>query len=299
MARLRWAYQYSVSQWIQLPMTVRVAMLVVSAAGSLSAMHAIVRFLSSSIHPFELAFFRSLLGFIVIIPLLLRGGIDSVRTHQPRLQMLRGVVSIAAMMSWFYGLSMVPLAEATALSFTNVIFGSLAAIIFLREKMTMARGIAVFIGFVGVVVILRPGFVQMDIGIVCVLFSALCWGCSVVIVKQLGRTDSAVSIVAWVGIQLSILSLPFALSVWVWPTMEEWLWLSLLGTLATIGHLCMVQGLKLTDAMTIFPLDFTRLIWASLFGLFIFSESPDVWTFVGAGIIVISGTFMLSREDRI
>ena len=280
-------------------MTVRVAMLVVSAAGSLSAMHAIVRFLSPSVHPFELAFFRSLFGFIVILPLLLRGGINSVRTHQPRLQMLRGVVSIAAMMSWFYGLSMVPLAEATALSFTNVIFGSLAAIIFLREKMTMARGIAVFIGFIGVLVILRPGFVQMDIGIVCVLFSALCWGCSVVIVKQLGRTDSAVSIVAWVGIQLSILSLPFALSVWVWPTMEEWLWLSLLGTLATIGHLCMVQGLKLTDAMTIFPLDFTRLIWASLFGLFIFSESPDVWTFVGAGIIVISGTFMLYREDRI
>jgi len=274
-------------------------MLVVSAAGSLSAMHAIVRFLSPSIHPFELAFFRSLFGFIVILPLVLRGGIDSVRTHQPRLQMLRGVVSIAAMMSWFYGLSMVPLAEATALSFTNVIFGSLAAIIFLREKMTMARGIAVFIGFVGVLVILRPGFVQMDIGVVCVLFSALCWGCSVVIVKQLGRTDSAVSIVAWVGIQLSILSLPFALSVWVWPTMEEWLWLSLLGTLATIGHLCMVQGLKLTDAMTIFPLDFTRLIWASLFGLFIFSEWPDVWTFVGAGIIVISGTFMLYREDRI
>tara|TARA_B100001123_G_scaffold288159_1_gene321089 strand:- start:208 stop:1032 length:825 start_codon:yes stop_codon:yes gene_type:complete len=274
-------------------------MLVVSAAGSLSAMHAIVRFLSPSIHPFELAFFRSLFGFIVILPLLLRGGIDSVRTHQPRLQMLRGVVSIAAMMSWFYGLSMVPLAEATALSFTNVIFGSLAAIIFLREKMTMARGIAVFIGFVGVLVILRPGFVQMDIGVVCVLFSALCWGCSVVIVKQLGRTDAAVSIVAWVGIQLSILSLPFALSVWVWPTMEEWLWLSLLGTLATIGHLCMVQGLKLTDAMTIFPLDFTRLIWASLFGLFIFSEWPDVWTFVGAGIIVISGTFMLYREDRI
>ena len=280
-------------------MTVRVAMLVVSAAGSLSAMHAIVRFLSPSIHPFELAFFRSLFGFIVILPLLLRGGIDSVRTHQPRLQMLRGVVSIAAMMSWFYGLSMVPLAEATALSFTNVIFGSLAAIIFLREKMTMARGIAVFIGFVGVLVILRPGFVQMDIGVVCVLFSALCWGCSVVIVKQLGRTDAAVSIVAWVGIQLSILSLPFALSVWVWPTMEEWLWLSLLGTLATIGHLCMVQGLKLTDAMTIFPLDFTRLIWASLFGFFIFSESPDVWTFVGAGIIVISGTFMLYREHRI
>ncbi len=280
-------------------MTVRVAMLVVSAAGSLSAMHAIVRFLSPSIHPFELAFFRSLFGFIVILPLLLRGGIDSVRTHQPRLQMLRGVVSIAAMMSWFYGLSMVPLAEATALSFTNVIFGSLAAIIFLREKMTMARGIAVFIGFVGVLVILRPGFVQMDIGVVCVLFSALCWGCSVVIVKQLGRTDAAVSIVAWVGIQLSILSLPFALSVWVWPTMEEWLWLSLLGTLATIGHLCMVQGLKLTDAMTIFPLDFTRLIWASLFGLFIFSEWPDVWTFVGAGIIVISGTFMLYREHRI
>ena len=81
--------------------------------------------------------------------------------------------------------------------------------------------------------------------------------------------------------------------------MEEWLWLSLLGTLATIGHLCMVQGLKLTDAMTIFPLDFTRLIWASLFGLFIFSEWPDVWTFVGAGIIVISGTLMLYREDRI
>ena len=182
------------------------------------------------------------------------------------------------MLSWFYGLSMVPLAEATALSFTNAIFGSLAAMIFLRERMTIGRGVAIVIGFVGVLVILRPGFGDIDIGLLWVLFSAMCWGCSVVIVKQLGRTDSAVSIVAWVGMQLSVLSLPFALTVWTWPTVQEWLWLLSLGLLATLGHLCMVQGLKLADAMTIFPLDFTRLIWASVLGFFIFSESLDLWT---------------------
>ena len=298
MTALQQGYQRAADMWVRLPSTARVAILVITAAGALSAMHAVVRYLSPSIHPFELAFFRSVFGFIVIVPLLLRSGMEAVRTHQPRLQMLRGLISISAMLSWFYGLSMVPLAEATALSFTNAIFGSIAAMIFLRERMTIARGMAVVFGLVGVLVLLRPGFGDIDIGLLWVLFSAMCWGCSVVIVKQLGRTDSAVSIVAWVGIQLSILSLPFALTVWIWPTVQEWLWLLSLGSLATLGHLCMVQGLKLADAMTIFPLDFTRLIWASLFGFFIFSESLDLWTIAGAGIIVVSGTFMLYREDR-
>ena len=163
MTVLQQGYQCGADLWERLPSTARVAILVITAAGALSAMHAVVRYLSPSIHPFELAFFRSVFGFIVIVPLLLRSGMEAVRTHQPRLQMLRGLVSIAAMLSWFYGLSMVPLAEATALSFTNAIFGSLAAMIFLRERMTIGRGVAIVIGFVGVLVLLRPGFGDIDI----------------------------------------------------------------------------------------------------------------------------------------
>jgi drug/metabolite transporter (DMT)-like permease len=283
--------------WQSIPVAGRSGSLVIIAAGALTAMHTVVRYLSSDIHPFELAFFRSLFGFVALSPLFFRHGIKLLHTVQPKLQILRGVLGIGAMLTWFYGLSLVPLADATALSFTNAIFGSIIAAIFLKERLSGQRLVAIGTGFFGVLIILRPGVIEWNVGVLLVLFSSICWGSSVVIVKQLSRSDTTISIVAWFGIQLSLLSFPFAVLVWTWPSWTDYVWLGLMGVFGTLGHLAMTKALKLIDSAAVFPLDFTRLLWAGLFGFVFFSELPDLWTWVGACIIISSTIFFLHRES--
>ncbi|MBO68927.1 MAG: RNA polymerase subunit sigma-54 [Acidiferrobacteraceae bacterium] len=268
----------------------------IAAAGCMTAMHTVVRYLSADIHPFELVFFRSLFGLLALSPLFFQYGVNSFRTSQPRLQALRGLTGICATLAWFFGLSVVSLAEATALSFTNAIFGSVIAAVFLREHFSGRRVAAVLVGLIGVLIILRPGLSDWNSGTLIVLFSAMCWGASIVIIKQLSRTDTSVSIVAWFGIQLTLFSLPFAVLVWTWPSTVDYVWLGLMGILGTLGHLAMVRALRLMDAAAAFPLDFTRLIWAGLFGFIFFFEFPDLWTWIGAAIIITSTIIFLRRE---
>ena len=124
--------------------------LAVFSTALFASMHALVRYVSADLHPFEIAFFRSLFGLIALLPLMFRYGPSAFVSRQPRMQLLRGVISGTSLLCWFYGLSIVPLAEATALSFTNVIFASLGAVIFLRERMGIRRWSAVSVGLIGV-----------------------------------------------------------------------------------------------------------------------------------------------------
>jgi drug/metabolite transporter (DMT)-like permease len=235
----------------------------------------------------------------VILPLLLRHGRQSFATRQPGLQLLRGLSSIVAMLGWFYGLSLVPLAEATAISFSSAIFASLGAVLILGERMGMRRWSAVIIGFLGTLVLLRPGFTEVGPGVLLILLSSVCWGTSIVIVKRLGRTDSALSIVTWMSIMLTVYSLPPALWVWQQPTTVQLGWLLLIGTLASAGHLAMVSALKLVDASSLTPLDYTRLIWTALIGYLVFGELPDIWTWIGGSLIFASATYITLREARL
>ena len=144
----------------------------------LSCMHALVRYVSAEMHPFEIAFFRNLFGLVAVLPLLPRVGLRGLRTKQLGLMLLRGGLGLAAMLAWFYGLSVVPIAEATALSFTAAIFGSLGAVLVLGERMRLRRWSAVLFGVLGALIILRPGLVAVDPGALIVLFSSLCWASS-------------------------------------------------------------------------------------------------------------------------
>lgn len=281
------------------PIALRAALLMLSATLLLSSMHALVRYLGQQMHPFEIAFFRNLFGLLVILPLLIRYGRQSFATKQPGLQLLRGLSSIVAMLGWFYGLSLVPLAEATAISFSSAIFASLGAVLILGERMGVRRWSAVIVGFLGTLVLLRPGFTEVGPGVLLILLSSICWGTSIVIVKRLGRTDSALSIVTWMSIMLTVYSLPPALWVWQQPTAVQLGWLLLIGLLASAGHLAMVSALKLVDASSLTPLDYTRLIWTALIGYLAFGELPDVWTWIGGSLIFASVTYITLREARL
>jgi len=267
-----------------------------AATAVLTCMHASVRHVSADMHAFEIAFFRNLFGLFAILPLALRAGMGSFKSRQPGLQVLRSIFGLGAMTAWFYGLSVVPIAQATALSFTSVIFGSLGAALILGERMRARRWSAVAAGFVGALVILRPGLSDVEPAALIVVLSSLCWAGALLTVKKLSTTDSVVCIVTWNSVLLTVLSLPVALPVWVTPSTEQLLWLGIIGVLATLGHLAMTSAFKASDATVVFPVDYTRLLWASVIGYLAFGEIPDLWTWIGGTIIFASTTYIAYRE---
>ncbi len=273
-------------------------LLMLGAALVLSVMHGVIRHVSQQMHPFEVTFFRNLFGLLTVLPLVARNGWPAMRTRQPRLHLLRSAFGICAMLAWFYGLSVVPLAQATALSFTSVIFGSVGAALFLGERMRMRRWSAVAVGFVGALMILRPGWHPVDTGSLVVLFASVCWAAALITVKRLSRNDPVVTIVGWNSVLLTLMSLPVALLEWTTPSAEALAWMLLVGVLATAGHVAMTSAFKLADATAVFPVDFSRLLWASIIGVVAFAEWPDAWTWAGGAIIFASTTYISYREAR-
>lgn len=267
-----------------------------AATAVLTCMHATVRHVSDGMHPFEITFFRNLFGLVAILPLTLRYGMASVRSRQPGLQILRSTFGIAAMLTWFYALSVVPIAQATALSFTSVIFGSIGAALVLGERMRLRRWSAVVVGFAGVLVILRPGVDEVNPAGLIVILSSMCWAAALLTVKRLATTDTVVCIVTWNSVLLTVLSLPVALTVWVTPSLEQLGWLGLIGVLATLGHLAMTGAFKASEATVVFPVDYMRLLWASVLGYLVFAEIPDAFTWIGGTIIFASTTYIAYRE---
>jgi drug/metabolite transporter (DMT)-like permease len=263
----------------------------------LACMHGMVRYLGGELHPFVIVFYRNLFGVIAILPLVFRVGLPAIRSHNPRIVVLRSVSGIIAMLTWFYSLSKVPIAEATALSFTAAIFTALVAYILLKEKMKSHRWIAISGGFIGVIIVLQPDTGNFDPHMLLVLVSCVFWGLSVTLVKILTRTDSITSIVAWMSILLTVMSLPPALFYWQWLSVDQFLLLGTMGVLATLGHLAMTQALSLADTTAVMSIDFMRLIWAALIGFYFFSDPLEISTWIGAIIIFSSGLYIIFRES--
>jgi drug/metabolite transporter (DMT)-like permease len=264
-----------------------------------ACMHALVRHAGTEFHPFVLTFYRNLFGFVVILPLLLRSGRAGLYSSNYRLLFLRGFLGIIALLAWYYSLVHVPLTEATALSFTAVIFTSLAAMVFLRERVRLRRWMAILCGFAGMLIVLRPTTGHFEPIMLLVLFSTLFWALSITVIKFLSRTDSATSLVAWTAILLTLLSLPLALYYWQWPVGEQWLWLLAIGVLGAIGNLCMVRALALADTSAVMTIDFLRLIWGGLIGFYLFGDPVVASTWIGGLLIVASGTYIILRESRL
>ena len=277
--------------------TTRGLLLMLTATMVLAVMHGMVRFLGEELHPFVIAFFRNLFGLVAVLPLVYRIGLAGLRTGKPVVMVLRSVSGIIAMLTWFYGLAKVPTTEATALSFTAAIFSALAALFILGEKMRIRRWLAIAGGFIGVLVVLQPDSDNFNPDMLYILVSCVFWGLSVSIVKYLTRTESSTSIVAWMGMLLTVLSLPPALYFWQWPSTQALFMLVIMGALGTAGHLCMARALTYADTTAVMSLDFMRLIWAAMIGYLFFGDPFEANTWVGAIIIFASGLYIIFRES--
>ena len=264
-----------------------------------SIMHGLVRFVSEVLPPFQIAFFRNFFGLAFLLPLLMRSRFAVLRTKQIGLHALRGVINMAAMLMFFTALSISPIAKVTALGFTAPIFMAILAVIVLGERFRIYRWSAIFLGFAGMLIILRPGLVVIDTGALLVIGSAVLWAVAMLIIKIQSRTESSLTIVAYMGIFLGVFSIAPAL--WVWQPFElQTLGLMvLIGLFGSIAQMAISESLKETDPTALMPFDFLKLIWTAMIGAWFFAEIPDMFTWIGATVIFSSGLFIAFRERSV
>jgi len=264
----------------------------------LTIMTVIARQLSDELHPFEIAFFRCLMGLLVLLPILFREGIRSMRTENIGAMALRSVFHTGGMLMFFMALTMMPIADLSALTFTSPLFITILAVFIFGERLGPRRIASLVIGFFGALIILRPGADVFGIGAVYALASVVSWAGAVIVIKHLSRTNSTVTITIYGLFFLTIFTFIPALFVWTWPTQRELMWLFVLAVVGTIGQLLFTQAMKSADVSLIMPFDFSKIIWASLFGFLFFAEIPSHWTYLGGGIIFASATYVAYRERQ-
>lgn len=285
--------------WTELPAATRGIALMLFSTVCFAFMHALIRHLSTDLHPFEIAFFRNAFGLLVLLPWLLHAGLEPWRTRRFPLHALRSVINICAMLAYFTALSLTPIAQVTALSFTAPIFSAILGMLILGEVFRLRRWSAIGIGFLGTLVILRPGFETIDTGSWLTLLSALLWGFTVITIRVLGRTDSSLTITTYMSLLLALLSVVPAALVWHTPEGMQWLWLLAIGALGTLGQIAVAQSLKEAEVGVVMPFDFCKLIWVAILGYLLFAEVPGLYVWLGGALIFAASTYIAYRENQV
>lgn len=277
------------------------ASLVVLSTVGFSIMHAMIQYLGKQgLHGFEIAFFRNLFGIAALTPLFVRYGFEPLKTTKLKLHFARGVVNAAAMLMFFYGITTgIALGLVQSLSFTAPLFTSLLAVLFLGEKMRIHRWTALGIGFLGTLVILRPGMTTIEPGAIYILTAAMMWGIAMTIIKRLTQTDSAVTVSLYMVLMLTPISGAAAFFVWQWPTTEQFGWLVAIGIIGTFSQMAFAQAFRLADVTAVLPFDFSKLIWSAILGWFLFAQVLDVWVWIGAVMIFCGGFYIAYRERKL
>jgi len=287
-----------ISRFANLSDPVKAALLIVFAGLLFSSMNAMIRHVSSELHPLEVVFFRSLFGFVAMMPWLSRKGFGVLRTHRPGLIGLRTLLGFISMATWFSALAVVPLGNAVALGFTAPLFAAVAAVVVLREVIRARRITALIVGFGGMLIILRPGAQSIGTGEVMVVVSALTMALSVITMKVLTRTEQVGSLVVYQTMLTTPIALVPALFFWTWPSAEMWIWVILIGIVASTAHMAFTRAFSLADTMYLMPFDYLRLPQVAFLGWALFGEPTDLYTWTGAAIIATSSVYVAHREAK-
>ena len=268
----------------------------VGSLASFIALAIAVRELARDMGIFEILFFRSLIGVALMMPLVIRS--RSLRSQRPGLQLTRNSVHFIGQYLWAFAVTLLPLADVFALEFTTPIWVTLLAMLVLREHLTPPRMIAIAGGFLGVLIILRPGLTVFDPRSLLVLAAAVSFACSVVMVKILTRHDSPLTIIFYMAVIQMPMALIPALFNWVTPEWAHLPWLIVAGITGFSAHFTMAQALKIADASVIQPIDFLRLPLVALLGYVVYDEALDIWVLGGAVVIFCANYYVLRQESR-
>lgn len=257
---------------------------------------AIGKHLTTELPVTVITFFRSVLGIFVLAPWFLRVGLTGLRTRQLPLLVARGLNTLLGLYCVFAAVALLPLADVVAIMYSKPIFASIAAVLILREIMYGARWRGVLFGFVGMLLIIRPGLTEWNMGVLYALGAMAAGAFTIISVKFLTRTEPPDRIVAYTVIIMILGSLVPALLNWVLPTLEQLLWLAALGALATGFQRCIARALAAADAIVVLPFEFLRLLTAVAIGYLFFGEIADAWTWSG-GIVIFGAALYVVRAE--
>ncbi|MBM3547924.1 MAG: DMT family transporter [Alphaproteobacteria bacterium] len=269
--------------------------LTTAATGSL--MNCFIRLVTDELHPFEIAFFRNLFGFLSILPFAVAAGRSAFRAHQPGRLFFAAFVNLFSMMAGFSAVALLPLNEFTALTFTQPLFQTIGAALILGEAVRRWRWIGTLAGFLGVLIVMRPGTEAFTPASLLALFGASTYAAVALIMKR-ASNESSITAVLYVSFGITCLSLPVAATVWVWPSAYALMVMAAIGALGTIGWFAFAYAFKLADASALAPYDFTRLPFVAVPDYLMFGEVPDVWTWLGAAVIFAASAFVTRAEVR-
>jgi drug/metabolite transporter (DMT)-like permease len=245
---------------------------------------------------FQIMEMRSLIGLLMLYPLLRAGGgLPSVRTTRLPQHALRNGVHYLAQYGWFAALTMIPLAQVVAIEFTMPIWAALLAVGFLHEHMNRWKALAILLGLLGVAMIVRPSGSSLGAGQGIALAAALGFAVSVILVKALTRSDSALAIIFWMLVFQSLLGVLPALLVWRWPSATAWGWVVLVAFCGTFSHYCMARAMRHAEATVVVPMDFLRVPLSALAGWWIYAERVDLFTVCGVALILSGNLLNLRR----
>ena len=246
---------------------------------------------------FTIGFLRFFFGLLLITPIIIQSNFKIYNTINFKLHILRCIINVPMMIFGFAALTYIPLEQIKAIGFLSPILVVILSVIFLGERIYLIRTFSLILGFIGTLIILRPGFIEINIGVYMVLASALLWSCVIIITKFMSKNDSAMTILTFQYTFVTLFTLPLAIIYWNNPSFISLIYTLLAAIVGTVLHLCINNAYKLSDLSIIQPVWFTQLVFASFLGFIIFGSLPDFFTWIGAILVFISVLVITYREN--
>ena len=276
---------------------IKAVLLALTASFCAVLMSVFLKLAQSDVNVFTVGFLRFFFGFLIILPFILSSQLKIYSTNNFKFHLARSIINVPMMILGFAALMYIPLEQIKAIGFLSPIIVVILSVIILKEKIFLIRILALIIGFIGVIIILRPGIIEINIGAYMVLISGLMWSTVIIITKFMSKEDSPMTILTYQYTFVSLFTFPLALIFWTNPSYKSLLYTFLAAIVGTILHLCINTSYKLADLSVIQPVWFTQLIFASVFGFIIFGEIPDGWTWAG-GILVFSSVLIITYREN-
>ncbi len=272
---------------------------IIGAAACFAVAATLVKIVAPAIPTVQIVLFRSVVALIALAPLIQReGGVRVLRTRQPLWHAMRTLAGFGGMVTAFYGYATLPLAEVTALGFTMPLFLTVLSIPILGEKVGIRRASAVVVGFIGVLLILRPGASDVPLGpALVVVFGAVCWAMAMIAIRRMGEQgESNVAIVVWFSIGGTVLAGALTIPVWVTPRWPEFVALIGVGLSSTVAQLLMTDAYRRGEPTIVAPFEYSGILWTALIGMTLFDETPSPTMAAGVAVLIGSGLYILHRE---
>ena len=268
-----------------------------SAWAVLPFMDTIAKYLSAEISFFQITWARYFFTVVWTLPFMFFFFRKNLKwSENPKLQILRGITLLLANICFFYSISVISMAKALTLAFVAPLVTTALSPLLLDEKVGIRRWSAVIVGFIGSLVVIRPGFIEFNLATISALGTGCFYGVYLIITRKLHTTDNPLLTLLITGVVGAIISSLFVPIIWINLTQSQWLWLALMGIFACLGHLLLIYSLRYADASKLAPFGYFEIITNIILGYYFFKDFPDIWTFTGLFIIISSGTYVFKRE---